>query len=241
MLYDEVRDISDDLPWIDQLLRGDSPPINARAAQSLKYHVARTMYQAGDHLSWLIPMIPDPRVKLSIRETGLYFDNHHNIGCHIRQLQKSPLREAASKGECVLLIGHSMGSIIAYDALWELDHLEGVRTCVDQFLTIGSPLGMNYVQKRLAGRQEHMLRRYPCNIGNWVNISSQGDLVALDPSLANDFDEMVKNKCVSKITDIQENILNQYRDHKGLNVHKSYGYLVNPAVATVIADWWKAA
>jgi hypothetical protein len=24
-----------------------------------------------------------------------------------------------------------------------------------------------------------------------------------------------------------------------LNCHRSYGYLVNPAVGNIIADWWK--
>ena len=241
LFYEKTRDIAQDLPWIDRLLEEVDPPADIKAARPLKYRVARAMYVVGDHLPWLIPLIPDNRVKLSIRETTNYFCNHDNTGCLIRRLQKEPLREAAEQGDCVLLIGHSMGSIIAYDSLWELEHLEGFRGCVDTFLTLGSPLGMNYVQRRLIGQNEQQLGQYPCNIRNWINISSRGDLVALDPSLENDFRAMIGNHCVESIKDMRADILNHYRDSMGLNVHKSYGYLVNPFVAKVIADWWRDA
>ncbi len=241
LFYDEPRDIMDELPWIDRLLEEADPPADVKSARPLKYRAAKAMYTLGDHLSWLIPLIPDNRVKLSIQETNNYFNNHDNSGCLIRRLQKEPLREAAKQGDRVLLIGHSMGSIIAYDSLWELEYLEGVRFCVDTFLTLGSPLGMNYVQRRLTGQNEQQLGQYPCNIRKWINISSKGDLVALDPSLANDFRDMIDNHCVESITDMRADILNHYRDDMGLNVHKSYGYMVNPFVANVIADWWRGA
>ena len=100
---------------------------------------------------------------------------------------------------------------------------------------------MHYVQHRLAGREVSLARRYPCNVNRWVNISSRGDLVALDPLLANDFREMIDNGCIDSIRDMRNDVLNHYRDDKGLNVHKSYGYLVNPHVAQVIVDWWRQA
>ena len=239
LFYEEYRNMADDLPWIDRLLTEADPPADVKAARPLKYRLARAMYTMGDHLPWLIPLIPDPRVKRSIQETNHYFRNRDNTACHIRQLQKAPLRAAAERGERVLLIGHSMGSVIAYDSLWELQHLEGLNRCVDWLLTLGSPLGMHYVQHRLAGREVSLARRYPCNFNRWVNISSRGDLVALDPLLANDFREMIDNRCIDSIRDMRNDVLNHYRDGKGLNVHKSYGYFVNPHVAQVIVDWWR--
>lgn len=241
LLYDTQRDIEDDKRWVDQLLlRQSYREADVREARPLKYRLTRAMYQIGDHLPWLIPLIPDRRVKLSVSETEIYFSNHGNIGCRIRNVQKEPLREATDSGDRVLLIGHSMGSIIAYDALWELDHLEGLKRCVDCFLTIGSPLGMHYVQRRLIGLGHSKPRIYPQNIRRWVNIAARGDLVALDPSLADDFREMLVRHDAESITDMNEGVYNYYRDGHGLNVHKSYGYLVNPHVARVIADWWKA-
>jgi len=240
-LYDTARNIEQDIPSVDKLLGQTSPPeFDIRDARTPKYRVARVLYQLGDTLPWLIPLIPDSRIKLSIQETGRYFNNHDNVACKIRELQKQPLREAVVRKDKVLLIGHSMGSVIAYDSLWELHHLEGMDNCVDCLLTIGSPLGMNYVQKRLIGLNRNQKPDYPGNIRTWINISAHGDLVALDPSLANDFREMLTQNIIEDIVDKRSGIFNHYRDEKGLNVHKSYGYLANPVVAQTIVDWWGA-
>ena len=240
LLYDTQRDIADDRHWVDHLLLQESyRDADIREARPVRYPLTRAMYQVADHIPWLLPLIPDRRVKLSIRETEIYFRNHGNIGCRIRNLQKQPLRESAASGDRVLLIGHSMGSVIAYDSLWELDHLEGLQRCADCFLTIGSPLGMHYVQRRLIGLGHSRPRIYPQNIRRWVNIAARGDLVALDPTLSDDFGGMVRHKVVESITDMTDGVYNHYRDSRGLNVHKSYGYLVNPHVARVITDWWK--
>ena len=241
-LYNTVRNIQHDIPWVDKLLSQTSPTeSDIRDARTPRYRVARALYQLGDTLPWLIPLIPDSRIKLSIQETGRYFNNHDNVACKIREQQKQPLREAVGRKDTVLLIGHSMGSIIAYDSLWELDHLEGMDNCVDCLLTIGSPLGMNYVQKRLIGLNTNLQPVYPGNIGTWINISAHGDLVALDPSLSNDFGEMVRQNIIENIVDKRSGIFNHYRDEKGLNVHKSYGYLANPVVGQAIVDWWGRA
>jgi hypothetical protein len=42
-----------------------------------------------------------------------------------------------------------------------------------------------------------------------------------------------------RITDHCDDIYNFYRNSDGLSCHRSYGYLVNPAVGEVIADWWQ--
>jgi len=242
MFYGKARDISMDIPWVDQLLEMDAPQAqDFTDARPMAYRVAKFMYQLGDLMPWLIPLIPDKRVKSSIQETERYFNNHDNIACRIRDFQKTLLREAHEKQDKVLLIGHSMGSVIAYDSLWELHHLEGLHHCVDCLLTIGSPLGMNFVQKRLINHGNHHPDPYPGNIRKWVNVSARGDLVALDASVANDFSEMVKRKYINSIEDRTKGVYNFYRDEKGLNVHKSYGYLANPVVAKTIIEWWNSA
>ena len=240
--YDEYRDINDDIPWVDRLLKIETPDsADIAAARPLAYRFAKFMYTLGDMMPWLIPLIPDQRVKVSIQDTERYFANRDNIACRIRGYLKSLLREAARRQDMILLIGHSMGSVIAYDSLWELDHLEGVHKCVDCLLTIGSPLGMKYVQRRLINHENHHPDPYPGNIRKWINVSARGDLVALDPAIANDFHDMVKKHYIDSIEDRVKGVYNFYRDEKGLNVHKSYGYLANPVVARIIVDWWKSA
>lgn len=242
LYYRRYIDINDIVPWVDRLLQQQTIlPLDKKSARPLKYRLSKFLYMLGDSLPVLIPLIPDKRIKLSIQETERYFINQDNIGCKVRELQKNRLRDAVAGQDKIMLIAHSLGSVIAYDALWELDRLEGVNNCVDTLLTIGSPLGMHYVQKRLLGNTDSIQPTYPCNIRTWINVSARGDLVALDPVLANDFGEMITGGYVEGLRDMGKNIFNYYRDKKGLNVHKSYGYLVNPVVSQVITDWWKAA
>ena len=110
---------------------------------------------------------------------------------------------------------------------------------MDLFLTLGSPLGMRFTQQRLRGAHEKGAQRYPHNIRHWTNIASQGDLTALDPTLRDDYQAMLELGLVESITDVNGGIFNFFRNEKGLNVHRSYGYLVNPRVGEVIANWWK--
>jgi hypothetical protein len=148
------------------------------------------------------------------------------------------LRPLIEKNEPVLLIGHSIGSVIAYDTLWELSYQEGLHGKVD-FLTIGSPLGMHYVQRRLMGMKENEEKTYPKLIRHWVNLSSEGDIIALERNFHNSFKELLKLGLVKSIEDHSHGIYNYFRSDEGLNCHRSYGYLVNPAVGNIIADWWK--
>jgi len=48
---------------------------------------------------------------------------------------------------------------------------------------------------------------------------------------------MLKYELVDSIEDHCKNLYNFYRDDKGLNCHRSYGYQVNPAVGEIIAKW----
>ena len=74
-----------------------------------------------------------------------------------------------------------------------------------------------------------------------MNISSVGDIMALDRMFREDFSRMLEIGIIESIEDHSEAIYNFYRDEEGLNVHRSYGYLVNPAVGYIIADWWRRA
>jgi hypothetical protein len=175
------------------------------------------------------------------QETRRYFQNQNSIATDIRELLKQDLRPLLSSNQKILLIGHSLGSVIAYDTLWELAHVEGLEGKVDLFLTLGSPLGMNYVQRRLMGNREKGIKKYPDNIRRWVNISSVGDITALDRTFRDDFSHMLEFGMIDSIEDHSEAIYNFFRNDEGLNVHRSYGYLVNPAVGYVISDWWRHA
>ena len=46
---------------------------------------------------------------------------------------------------------------------------------------------------------------------------------------------------IGSIEDHTDGIYNFYHNEEGLNCHRSYGYLVNPATGNIIADWWRAS
>jgi len=236
--YQKSRDTAQDLPWIDALLNQHGPTQqDMREASSWLLNLSRGLYNLADHLPWLIHWLPEATRK-TIEETNHYFENSNNIGYVIRGILKNILRPILKNNESVLIIGHSLGSVIIYDTLWELSHNETHSGKVD-FFSLGSPLGLKFVQNKLQGRQFKKEKKFPDNIRHWTNLSSVGDITAVDRCIKDDFSDMLKYELIDSIEDHCEGIYNFYRDDKGLNCHRSYGYLVNPAVGEIIAEWWK--
>lgn len=238
LFYNTYKDITPDIPWIDALINQHGPSVeDIREANSWGAHLSRILFTLADHMHFLIPLLPR-EVKSAAKEINHYFNNVNNIAYDIRGLVKNELRPIIAKNEPVLLIGHSLGSVIAYDSLWELTHEENLQGKVD-LLTIGSPLGMHYVRRHLLGMNGHGKISYPKLIRQWINISSEGDLIALERNFHVVFEEMLKQKLLNSIEDHSHGIYNYFHNDEGLNCHRSYGYLVNPAVGNSIAHWWK--
>lgn len=238
LFYHTYRDITPDIPWIDALINKHGPTEqDINEASSWHKRLDRMLFTIADHLPFIIRLLPK-EVDSAATEINRYFDNIDNIASHIRKLLKQTLRPLIVKNEPVLLIGHSLGSVIAYDTLWELSYQEGLHGKVD-FLTLGSPLGMHYVQRRLMGMSEPGTKSYPKLIRQWINIASEGDIIALERNVHSHFDEMIKQGLVKSIEDHSHGIYNYFRSDEGLNCHRSYGYMVNPAVGSIIAEWWK--
>jgi hypothetical protein len=96
-----------------------------------------------------------------------------------------------------VVIGHSLGSVVAYEALCEKP--EAVVT----FLTLGSPLGIRNVifdkltPQPLGGTQGH----WPGRVKYWTNIAAKDDVVALEKILAARFGEKVSDIVVNNGSD----------------------------------------
>jgi hypothetical protein len=109
----------------------------------------------------------------------------HRIREEIRKRTIEALTPGPEQSGPHVLVGHSLGTVIAYDGL------ERVADCpeVDALLTIGSPLGLDVVQDRLLpewtrrdGFPSARLR------GRWVNVYDDLDPVAgFDAVLADDY------------------------------------------------------
>lgn len=236
--YGEHRDITLDRASIDAVLEQDEASFeDVREATKWTRRLTRWIYTLGDLLPFLIPHLATERMEVHLRDLMRYEKNKNGIADRVRNAVKIPLLAAAGAERPTLLIGHSMGSVIAYDTLWELSHTQGDPARIDTFLTMGSPLGQRFVQKSLRGHSEAGKGRYPTNIRRWKNLAAVGDLTAIDPYLANDFGEMLTLGLVEEIDD--EPLFNHFRLDGVLNVHSEYGYLANKKTALTIAEWWR--
>ncbi|MCK6452169.1 MAG: S8 family serine peptidase [Alphaproteobacteria bacterium] len=127
----------------------------------------------------------------------------------------------ASGGGPFVVVGHSQGSMIAYEVLRRLDPQQFE---VPLFVTIGSPLGIQEVQDVLKEWSGGRLEPPRC-VGKWLNVADPRDVVAIDPELKDDFGRS------GKITDLKlDNPDSPQHPHSGT------GYLRLPEVRTAVAE-----
>ena len=133
----------------------------------------------------------------------------------------------------ILLIAHSMGSIIAYDVLT----ITAPDIHIDTLVTIGSPLGIPIIEKKCMTEQGESRRtqklKTPDNITRaWYNFTDLRDKVALDYALSDDYEPNSKG-----VRAVDQEVYNNYEIIGESNPHKSYGYLRTPELAGVIHDF----
>lgn len=236
--YREHRDFAVDARSVERLLeQAEASAEDIVEASSTGKRLLRWLYRVGNLFPFLIPHLADERVELHLRDLMRYVHNRNDIATHTREMLKMPLRAAWEARRPVLLIAHSMGSVIAYDALWEMSRDPRDEMRLDLFLTMGSPLGQSYLQSHLLGQGRSGRDRYPDNIRRWVNLSAVGDMTAVNPYLKEDFGEMLRLGLVERIDDVE--IFNFFRLDGELNVHAEYGYMANRETAAVVASWWR--
>jgi len=131
----------------------------------------------------------------------------------------------------ILLVAHSMGSMISHDAL-----IDNPQITLDSLVTIGSPLGHKYVTSKLESSDKNNSDgrlKVPENIRkSWFNLSDPEDKVALVPTLS---DIYAANSSGIKVSDIQ--VKNTYINGGDRNPHKSYGYLRTIEFARIVNEF----
>ena len=236
--YREHRDFGIDKDAVENVIdQAVASERDIAEASSWRRRMLRWVYHLGDLLPFLIPHFASERTELHLRDLRRYVSDDNGIAEHTRRMLKVPLRAATEGHHPVLLIAHSMGSVIAYDALWQMSHNARDHVMVDLLLTMGSPLGQRYLQKRIKGNAASGAERYPNNIRRWKNLSAVGDLTAIDPWLSNDFRDVLHLGLVESFDDAL--LHNHFRLDGALNVHSEYGYLVNEVTARTVAAWWR--
>ena len=127
-----------------------------------------------------------------------------------------------------------MGSILAYDTLVLAKPL----IQIDTFVTIGSPLGLPVVMKKIAAElsvklNETVKLKTPQGIQRkWLNFSDIEDKVAFNYNLSDDYD-------ANSIGILPEDYIvnNDYVINNVNNTHKSYGYLRTPEFSNALHEF----
>jgi hypothetical protein len=129
----------------------------------------------------------------------------------------------------IMLIAHSMGSIVAYDLLTQPDN----PFRIDTLITMGSPLGQPTIMSKFASENPVVHKLHvPDNVDKWINLSDLKDIVALDPTLADDY---APNK--NGVSPVDVVIENLYAWEGVPNPHSAFGYLQSPECAAYIYEF----
>lgn len=157
--------------------------------------------------------------------------------CKVKEMIKQRLSNVLKKhkNDEIMLISHSMGSIIAYDVL----SFFSPNVKIHSFVTIGSPLGLPLIVSKIAAQykkntkgKNEMITPYGV-YGKWCNLYDILDRIVLNHKLALRYKSnyhSVEPEDFEVINDYH----NQENEH---NPHKSYGYLRTRELAGILNDF----
>lgn len=132
----------------------------------------------------------------------------------VRRRTEDGIRHALLDAGSAVVVSHSLGSIVAYNVLRDTQMTKLFKA--PQFVTLGSPLGIEYVRNWLAPT------RWPSCVDAWFNARDPLDVVALYPLLPPNFD-------VTRPIDAKDDVINLTENRHGIS-----GYLSDPDVAGCI-------
>lgn len=158
-----------------------------------------------------VPLASGASIALATNDVYQYLDN---IG--IRDEIETGVRQALVPSVPTVVVAHSLGTVVAYNLLRREGAAQGWK--VPLFVTIGSPLAVTAIRKKLAPN------RHPTCVGRWLNVFDERDVVALYPLDADHFplDPQITNK-----RDV---------DNPTSNRHGISGYLSDQEVAKALFD-----
>jgi endonuclease G len=131
-------------------------------------------------LSWLAGRsgLDDLIIAQVFRDVAAYLDKRE-----IRNAVLDVVLETMPTSGRVVLVSHSLGTVVAMDLLTRLDPA----VVLPMLVTAGSPLGMDSVYKRLLSGGAHR----PERVGRWVNVFCSPDPVAIGCPLGDDWEGQV--------------------------------------------------
>src|SRR6478735_3988000 len=190
--------------WID-LLDPPEEVAAGRAAAPLRYALEWVAERFG-----LDTTLTRVFTTVFFREVATYFNP---VNTYPRIRSRNLFLEQFTAHQPRVVIAHSLGSVVAYEALWARPDLH-----VDLLLTLGSPLGMpDVVFPRLEPSTAGTgWGQRPPGVAKWINISDTGDLIAIPRDLTQRFRGIDHHNPAARIS--------------AFDFHKVANYLNNPQV-----------
>ncbi|MFI8889547.1 hypothetical protein [Streptomyces paradoxus] len=119
-------------------------------------------------------------IALFFRDVALYLGYHEDPA---RKAAREEVASVIASTRARVVIAHSLGSVVAYEALHAHPELE-----VELLLTLGSPLALPHgVFDRLSPGPVDGTGHRPAGVRRWVNLSDHGDIVAIPRPLKQHF------------------------------------------------------
>ncbi len=151
-----------------------------------------------------------------LAQVGRYLDRRTTkaeLGAAVR----ARVLEGLDPARPVVVVSHSLGTVVAYEALHEYDG------AVPVWMTLGSPLALGaVVLDRLVPRPASC----PANVASWLNFWDRDDIVVGRPHLANWI-----SPSESGVKAVTERV-----DSRGLWTHTATKYLEHGAVARPVIE-----
>jgi hypothetical protein len=239
----EVRDKKNPLyidnPYIPAgAVREPKPSISTKVLDYLERQLYKIILKEDMSLDYAA--VTDIIIRRYFKDLDIYYskqcrDRKNNM-CRARDVIRDDLARVLRKygKKDILLIAHSMGSIIAYDVLTQ--SVPDIR--IHTLLTMGSPLGLPVVLKKILSEQrkkpqKNLIVQTPENIEEtWYNFADHQDKVATKYNLSDDYKENSRH-----VRAIDIIVHNDYAHDGKRNPHSVFGYLRTPEVARVIYNF----
>ncbi len=184
--------------------------------------------------------LSDSLIAAAAPDIARYWDEESQFGSDVRYQMVQPLKRAMRRDGKILVISHSLGTMVCYDTFWKFSHMgeyrnEFVTRPVDTWITLGSPLGDETIKRNLKGASLSGPRKFPNIVKKWRNFAAEDDFISHDEDVKNDYKAMLEQGLVSDISDAD--IYNLAVRNNKSNPHSSAGYLIHPKVIAAIDGW----
>lgn len=152
-------------------------------------------------------------VALCFREVAAYLRGP------ARPQARSRVADALAAHRPDVVIAHSLGSVVAYETLWQHRELH-----VELLITLGSPLALpRAVFPRLQPAPVEERGGRPPNVARWINLADPGDLVAIPPGGVKQYFDGVQEPDSEPI--------------HAFDFHKATNYLATPQLRTLLEKY----